>query len=206
MKKDLEEDLLPRKVRGQHQPGPERPLIVWMPGTGRLGLARSPGALTTYEDASHAPEGLVAQNQTGRESQAGALTRVAVQVHHKPLCSCGGPTQATMPAPQPVRSWSAPTQPRRRCEGPSPAPEPQKRVLVLSEAGAWLTCSPPGLWPGSRHPSGWSSPAADEPAVCWGRSPAAPAESGSKKPMKRRQREMASEARPVRTQPSPQRQ
>lgn len=46
---------------------------------------------------------------------------------------------------------------------------------------AGLTCSPPGSWPGSRRPSGWSSPAASGPAARWGHSPAAPAVSGSKR-------------------------
>lgn len=56
---------------------------------------------------------------------------------------------------------------------------PGSQVQLGAHAG--LTCSPPGSWPGSRRPSGWSSPAASGPAVHWGRSPAAPAASGSKR-------------------------
>lgn len=52
---------------------------------------------------------------------------------------------------------------------------------------AGLTCSPPGSWPGSRRPSGWSSPAASGPAAHWGHSPAAPAVSGSKRASERHQ-------------------
>ena len=77
--------------------------------------------------------------------------------------------------------------PRRAETGP-PAPGagvggwlagPGSQVQHGAHAG--LTCSPPGSWPGSRRPSGWSSPAASGPAAHWGRSPAAPAASGSKR-------------------------
>ena len=59
---------------------------------------------------------------------------------------------------------------------------PGDQVQLGAQAG--LTCSPPGSWPGSRRPSGWSSPAAGGPAVRWGHSPAAPAASGSTKASK----------------------
>lgn len=53
---------------------------------------------------------------------------------------------------------------------------------MCSHRSCVRTCSPPGWWPGLGRHAGWSSLAAGGPAGCWGRSPAAPAASGSEKP------------------------
>lgn len=84
--------------------------------------------------------------------------------------------------------------PSGRCQGPA--------------RGAGLTCSPLGSWPGSRRPSGWSSPAAGGPAACWGHSPAAPGASGSERSSKGHQRPLGLTKRATpeqgRQDPSPQ--